>query len=159
MNIIGIDPGVNGALVLMEDGVPVRFEEMPSKKNTRKKAVLDEQALAEIIRSMVEQCPERPVVVMENPQPFKTGVSGAFQYGKTVGATVGIVAGLFLEYHLVVPWQWKKAAGLIKAEKDDSRKLAKRLWPLHNFRLKKSVDKAEAALIGLYGAQIKGVTP
>lgn len=149
MRIIGIDPGATGALVLMEDGTPIEWEEMPvSKVGTTTR--VNGAAVAEFIRNtgvahiFVESVHSMP----------KQGVASSFNFGHNTGTIMGVLAAMGIPHTLVTPQAWKKAAGLIGTDKDAARARAIQLWPSWRALDKKGKGQAlaDAALIARHGS-------
>ena len=72
----------------------------------------------------------------------------AFTFGRGYGLCLGVIAALGLPSTLVTPQVWKKAAGLLRADKEKSRARAIQLWPQADLGLVKHHGRAEALLIG-----------
>jgi len=67
------------------------------------------------------------------------------------GAIQGVVQTLGNPLHFVTPQKWKKAAGLIGADKDYARTKALQLYPDADLARKKDIGRADAILIARYG--------
>lgn len=148
MIVIGIDPGLSGALGVLSDGVFVAVEDMPvvTKGSGSVKSEVDPAGLIWLLRRYAPA--EEPVaVVLErvNAMPGQ-GVSSTFSLGDSFGCARSAVAAAGFELHYVTPGQWKKHHGL-SSDKDASRALATRLWPGAPLSLKKHADRAEALLM------------
>ena len=85
------------------------------------------------------------------------GVASMFNFGRTYGVTLGIVAANFIPMTTVAPTRWKRALG-IPAAKDSARARAGQLLPraAHLWPATVHAGRAEAALIALYGARELG---
>lgn len=146
---IGIDPGCTGAVVVLRDGQPISWLNMPLIKvgtNTRVNGAhlasfLDPYKGAPAFLELVHIMP-------------KQGASSAFTFGHSAGVIQGVVQGAGHPLTLVTPQKWKKAAGLIGTEKDRARSTAILLWPWwRELDAKiKGGALADAALIGRYGS-------
>ena len=148
MRILGIDPGSSGALVLLEDGMPIEWMLMPTMKvgsatRVNGAAVADFVHGSEVEEVLIEQVGAMP----------GQGVSSMFNFGHSVGTVVGVMAALGISHTLVTPQAWKKAAGLIGSDKDAARARAIQLWPAWRELDKKGAGQAlaDAALIARYG--------
>ena len=148
MRMIGVDPGLSGAIVLLENNEPIEWEMMPVMKvghQTRVNgaAVFDFIAASCAVHVFIEQVHAMP----------KQGVSSMFTFGHAAGVVEGVVAALSLPYTLVTPQHWKKQAGLIGTDKDAARSRAIQLWPKWKEIHKKIKGQAyaDAALIARYG--------
>jgi len=148
MRALGIDPGATGALVLLEDGMPIEWTEMPTTKigsATRVNAA----ALADFIASC---CCEHVYVEQVHAMPGQ-GVSSMFNFGHSCGTIMGVLGAMGIPHTLVTPQAWKKAAGLIGTDKDAARARAIQLWPHWRSLDKKGKGQAlaDAALIAKHG--------
>lgn len=153
--IVGIDPGAAGAIAwLTDDGQMVRVEDLPiahiqAGKKIRRRLL--PTVLAEMLRN------DRPVAAYVEQVGVRPGEGsvGAFSLGTNAGQIEGVLAGLRIPYTLIRPQIWKKHFALTQ-DKELSRERALRLWPHHagRFQFKKNSDRAEAALIALYGSAV-----
>lgn len=146
---IGLDPGVTGAIVVMDDKFNlIEWATMPTVKvgsSTRVNA----PALAAILRdfdaahAFVEQVSAMP----------GQGVSSMFSFGHSAGVLSGVLGAMAITTTMVTPQTWKKRAGLIGADKDASRSRAIQLWPTWRALDKKGSGQAlaDAALIARFG--------
>ena len=153
MKIIGIDPGLTGAIAIMQNNKVLDIIEMPvmseGKKNKRQ---LNSAQLVSIIKKNIESNEEVAVVVEQvNAMPGQ-GVTSMFNFGQTFGAIKGVCAALGLPIFFVRPSKWKKYFELINASKDSSRTKAIEMYPSLSNHLakKKDVNKSDAILIARY---------
>lgn len=156
MTILGIDPGLFGALAFI-DGANVRTYDMPVlalKRNGKSKNEPDFLELARIIRD-VEGVPSFAVVEQVSAMPGQ-GVSSMFAFGKTYGGILGVLSALSIRTELVAPVTWKRWHR-IKPDsgKDASRAAAKNLFPQQAglFARVKDDGRADATLIAVWGQQ------
>ena len=152
MLIIGIDPGISGALCFMEQGKIVDVIDMPSmadgKKN--KKQVNGSQVFNEISRHVKGKNLENIKVIIEHVSAMPgQGVTSMFNFGQSFGVLKGICSAMQLSMYFVRPAKWKKYYGLIKTEKDASRTKVIEIFPYISNKLSKKKDsnKADAILI------------
>lgn len=153
--IIGIDPGLGGALARYWPGSQaLQLADMPTLdigKGKSVKRAIDEYALARLIDDWAATA---SCVWLEQVgvRPGEGGV-GAFTFGKGYGLLRGICAANFLTIHDVTPQAWKKTLR-VAGDKDLARQRASALFPRHaqHWPLKKHDGRAEAAMIALYGA-------
>ena len=92
MRIIGIDPGLSGAIAILEDKKIVELFDMPvmaeGKKNKRQ---LNSAQLVTIIKENIDISKEVAVVVEQvNAMPGQ-GVTSMFNFGQTFGAIKGLL--------------------------------------------------------------------
>jgi len=155
MLIIGIDPGISGAVCFFEDGKILDVIEMPTmsegKKN--KKQVNGNQLFNEIRSRLHDINQEHVSVVVEHVSAMPgQGVTSMFNFGQSFGVIKGICSAMQLPIHFVRPTKWKKYFNLIKTSKDASRSRAIELFPKVSEKLKRKKDsnKADAILIASY---------
>ena len=155
MKIIGIDPGLTGAIAVLEDKKVIELFEMPvmaeGKKNKRQ---LNSAQLVKLLKDNIDNKKNEEVsVVVEqvNAMPGQ-GVTSMFNFGQSFGAIKGICAALGLPIFFVRPSKWKKHFELINSSKDSSRTKVIEMYPVLSSRLskKKDVNKADAILIARY---------
>ena len=130
MKIIGIDPGLSGAIAILEDNKVLGIYDIPvmseGKKNKRQ---LNSAQLVKIIRENINPEDENVVVVEQvNAMPGQ-GVTSMFNFGQTFGAIKGICAALELPIFFARPSKWKKHFELINSSKDASRTKAIEMYP------------------------------
>lgn len=183
--IAGIDPGITGALALLGSGASqtpsatpelfatdprgpqaslkvIAVHDLPTMQRgkTGNKQQINAHSLAGLLRrydiehaylELVKGAPR-----MKGGQS-RMGTTSAFNFGHTFGVLEGVLAVLEIPYTLVPPERWKKAAGLVGAEKDVSRTHAIRVFPsiAGELERKKDVGRAEAILIGYYGRRLQ----
>ena len=155
MLIIGIDPGINGAICLFKDGKIVDVFEIPKmavgKKN--KSQVNASQIYNEIQKAVEGEDKTKVIAVIEQVSAMPgQGVTSMFNFGQTFGSIKGICAALGLPIFYVRPAKWKKHFELINSSKDASRTKVIEMYPSISSRLtkKKDVNKADAILIARY---------
>ena len=153
MKILGIDPGLSGAIAILEDKKVVGIFDMPvmaeGKKNKRQ---LNSAQLVNIIKENIGNNDETAVVVEQvNAMPGQ-GVTSMFNFGQTFGAIKGVCAALNLPIFFVRPSKWKKYFELINSSKDSSRTKVIEMYPSLSSQLakKKDVNKSDAILIARY---------
>jgi Holliday junction resolvasome, endonuclease subunit len=153
MKVIGIDPGLSGAIAILEDGKVQNIFDMPvmaeGKKNKRQ---LNSAQLVNIIKENTKINEEILVVVEQvNAMPGQ-GVTSMFNFGQTFGAIKGVCAALKLPIFFVRPSKWKKHFELINSSKDASRTKVIEMFPVLSNQLskKKDVNKSDAILIAKF---------
>ncbi len=151
--ILGIDPGLTGAVVVLQSHgapFPVEWMRMPTLK-VGKSSRVDCAALREFLsnydvgHAYVESVHALP----------GQGVASMFTFGHACGAVEGLLAALHIPMTLVTPQAWKKRAGLIGTDKDGARSRAIQLFPAWKELSKKGEGQAfaDAALIARFGEQ------
>ena len=158
MKIIGIDPGLSGAIAIIEKNKVLDIFEMPvmaeGKKNKRQ---LNSAQLVKLLKDNISEKDEVSVVVEQvNAMPGQ-GVTSMFNFGQTFGAIKGVCAALNLPIYFVRPSKWKKHFELINSSKDSSRTKAIEMYPSLSAQLakKKDVNKSDAILIARFYVETK----
>ena len=153
MRIIGVDPGLNGALAVLDGNKIIEVFDIPvmaeGKKNKRQ---LNSAELSSILRNNMLNNDNTVVVVEQvNAMPGQ-GVTSMFNFGQTFGAIKGICAALGLPIFFVRPSKWKKHFDLINSSKDASRTKVIEMYPSISNLLskKKDVNKSDAILIARF---------
>ena len=155
MYIIGIDPGISGAISFFEDGKILDVIDMPSmaEGQTNKKQVTGAQIYNEIKKRIKIVQKGKVCVVIEQVSAMPgQGVTSMFNFGQSFGVIKGICAAMQLPMYLVRPAKWKKYFNLLKTEKEASRTKAIEIFPQisHMLSKKKDVNKADAILIASF---------
>jgi len=153
MIIIGIDPGISGAISIIENKKILEVYDMPTmidgKKNKRQ---INSAQVTNIFKERLNNNKEVVVVVEHvNAMPGQ-GVTSMFNFGQSFGVVKGICAALSLPIYFVRPAKWKKHFNLIKTNKDASRTKVIEVYPEISNKLhrKKDSNRADAILIALY---------
>ena len=126
MRIIGIDPGLSGAIAVLDDLKIFDLFDMPIMPEGKKnKNQLNSAQLVNIIKRHIHTNSTFVIVEQVSAMPGQ-GVTSMFNFGQTFGAIKGICASLNLPIFYVRPAKWKKHFDLINASKDlneDSQKI------------------------------------
>lgn len=148
MNILGIDPGRQGALVLLSrDGKITLREVMPMVE-----AELDVRALLEFFKKL----PNNTSAWIEKAQAMpKQGVSSMFKYGKCAGYLEAFAAAYCQGgYHLVTPQRWQKemcqgTPGNV-TPKSRAWLAAQRICPEYNFLASEKCRRPHEGIVDAY---------
>ena len=158
MKIIGVDPGLSGAIAILENNRVKELFDMPvmsdGKKNKRQ---LNSAHLVKIIKDNIKDSEDTVMVVEQvNAMPGQ-GVTSMFNFGQTFGAIKGVCAALGLPIFFVRPSKWKKHFELINSSKDSSRTKAIEMYPSLSGDLarKKDVNKSDAILIARFYSETR----
>ena len=158
MKIIGIDPGLSGAIAVLENNKVLNIFDIPvmseGKKNKRQ---LNSALLVNLLKENINKEEEVAIVVEQvNAMPGQ-GVTSMFNFGQTFGAIKGICAALNLPIFFVRPSKWKKHFELINSSKDASRTKAIEMYPKLSNQLskKKDVNKSDAILIARFFSETR----
>jgi crossover junction endodeoxyribonuclease RuvC len=146
--VLGIDPGLSGAIALIRDGDYAEVWDMPTMGRG---SGTKQQINAAEVGKLLRECPPC-VAYMElvGAMPGQ-GVSSMFNFGKSAGAVLGALGALQFPVAEVTPVKWKREFGLIGKDKDLARTAAQQLMPTAPLSLKKHGGRADALLIALYG--------
>ena len=155
MIIVGIDPGIAGAICFFSSGNVIDVIDMPTmaegKKN--KKQVNGRQIYNEIMLIKNKFMNEKMSVIVEHVSAMPgQGVTSMFNFGQSFGVIKGICSALSIPIYFVRPTKWKKYFNLIKTNKDASRTKVIEAYPGISSKLhrKKDSNRADAILIALY---------
>lgn len=144
--VIGIDPGVSGALAFVFlDRIEVA--DMPTIEVRGKRHVCAHGLRSTLLGRITDDAVA--AVVLEHVQGVQgTGATSAFSFGRSFGLVEGVVAGLSLPLTLVRPQAWTKALG-VSRDKGAHRQAAANLWPRQAelFARVKDDGRADAALL------------
>jgi len=148
--IVGIDPGAHGALAFLpERGTPWVMD-MPTVQVKRGKRTINRvepAVIGAVLRGTLVGNDIVASVEQVGAMPGQ-GVSSMFEFGRSFGAVLGVLAALSVPVTMTPPQTWKRAMG-VSADKTGSRASALRLWPELAAELARVKDdgRAEALLI------------
>ena len=175
MNFIGIDPGVSGAIVLLDHRLKVLDAiDMPTIQrvtSTKRKtsslngvvvaSILEDwnpmHAFVEVATGLVPPPKDKRKWCLSCNRPKQMpGLGSTFNFGESYGRIKGILEGLGIAYHELTPVKWKRQAGLLKTDKERSRTDAISRWPEAEtlLKLKKHHNRADAMWIAWAGYAI-----
>lgn len=143
MITIGVDPGLNGAIALInEHGYLIDVYDMPVAG-----AAVSAQLLADA-ENWADHTTYGTVVLEDVHAMPKQGVTSSFGFGRSKGVVEGVFAGARRPIVYVSPSTWKRDLRLGK-DKGVCRQRAVELWPTKAalFARVKDDGRAEAALI------------
>jgi crossover junction endodeoxyribonuclease RuvC len=148
--IIGIDPGLSGAIAwVSEDGHLIRVADMPTVEVNGKKKVSPQMLV-----SMLEEHDDliRLAAIEEVGAMPGQGVTSMFNFGYSAGILAGVCAGLRIPMAFFRPAVWKRQAA-VPADKGAARATAQHLWPgSRAFDRVKDDGRAEASLLARWVA-------
>jgi crossover junction endodeoxyribonuclease RuvC len=146
MKICGIDPGINGALALIdEEGKLLDACLIPTIKINSRKTI----DLAKLKELLLGYSPTIAVIEDVHAMP-KQGVCSMFRFGEAKGMVIGLVFGLNIPIELVSPIRWQKYFGFSKETDIISKFILRTGW---------SGDKhiSDAYFIGLWYASARHI--
>lgn len=148
MLTLGIDPGLTGALALLDpDGQPELVADLPVIRD-RSLSWIDGGALQSTLLEALRGRPCRAVVERVSAMP-RQGIASAFNFGAGLGSILATLQTLRLPLELVTPAQWKAAMGLGR-DKRASLDKARLLFPTADLSLAKHDGRAEALLLAYF---------
>lgn len=146
MIIIGIDPGLTGAMAMLGgfNGTSIGVWDLPVSREN-KRTWIDGGALLKMIRP--DWKPLAAVAYIESVHAMpQQGISSAFQFGTSFGSILGALQVMGIPIVFATPHQWKKDLNLAR-EKSSALDRARLLFPGVVLNLKKHEGRAEALLI------------
>ena len=157
MKIIGIDPGLSGAIAVLENNKVLNIFDIPVMSEGKNKRQLNSALLVNLLKDNVRDGEDVAIIVEQvNAMPGQ-GVTSMFNFGQTFGAIKGICAALEFPIYFVRPSKWKKHFELINSSKDASRTKAIEMYPKLSSQLskKKDVNKSDAILIARFYSETR----
>lgn len=127
--VIGIDPGVTGALACVRDGEVLTCLDLPTETGVGNRRRLSVPVLVYRLREILAlhgPCVAALESVAARPGQ---GVSSVFGFGRTLGALEGVLGALEIPVTYYAPSSWKRRYGLLGRPKDASRTKALELFP------------------------------
>ena len=137
--IIGIDPGGNGACVVldMETGEIINcfeFAKLTLHEFCDGLREINNSETSHIKQAVIESCHSMP----------KQGVSSSFKFGRRCGEVEGILAALKIPYEFVTPQTWQRDMKCLShGDKRLTRARAQQIYPLQRI----TNSNADAILI------------
>ena len=171
---IGIDPGISGALAVLDTETrQVKFYDTPTvtvRSGKKLKNQMDAAAIALLLNSIavgkdvlvtIEKVNAMPGWKNDPDNPGERvqasmGVTSAFNFGFGYGVWIGLLTALMLPFQQIHPLTWKRAMMQdMGKEKDASRIKAMQLFPLtaKDLSLRKSHNRADALLLAAWGSK------
>jgi crossover junction endodeoxyribonuclease RuvC len=152
MKVLGIDPGIKGAISSYNGGKihAIQFPSVAAPGKARGN-VLDYEMVDFLIgehfsdadHCYIEQTQARPM----------EGRGTIYKFGYACGFLRGIVTAYGIPVTMITPVKWKRSYG-ISSDKIEALELARKMFPEHadsTLKFKKDADKAESMLIAKYG--------
>ncbi len=152
MITIGIDPGITGAIAILDhSGHVLVLDDLPTiasgKAGAKVQRKLDPLGLESILRKHLDPNATSCAVESVSAMP-KQGVSSMFSLGDTAGTIRAVVMLLRIPLTFTAASAWKRAMAL-DSDKERSRARAIELYPEVADRLARKADhnRAEALLL------------
>lgn len=164
LHVIGIDPGLTGALALVGPKGLEHVEDMPVMLRAlalgKVKNQVNAAGVAKILKEWCHGYDRVEIlVVLEHQRPIHfpgqkpQGGASVFSLGLTTGILEGVVVALGLPHREVTPGVWKKALSLPGGARNKGvvRAKAQRLYPEAPLTRVMDHNRAEAIMIARYG--------
>jgi len=153
MLFLGIDPGLDGALaVVNERGEFMQVDDAPTTRKGKRDYLLQDMVL--LLDTITHLDGVQAGIERVHAFPGQ-GVTSMFSMGHGFGIWKGILATCDIPFVLIEPAVWKRSSGLLGKDKEASRLLAQQRWPTAPLSLKKFHGRAEALLIADYTRRLK----
>lgn len=144
--VLGIDPGVGGACVFLENRHKLVFHKNDCTEHDLSSFILDNASLSTF--AFIEKVHSMP----------KQGVATTFKFGDNNGFLRGLIVALDIPYELITPQKWQAYFGLLRKNKKESetakknrhKARAQQLFP----RLSITHKIADALLIAEFGRRV-----
>ncbi len=155
MNYCGIDPGLSGAIALIdESGRVLELHDMPTLKTIKSRHEIDAHALLGLVEDITFHRGQWRCV-LENPgiRPGQ-GASSGLKIGVGWGIIYALLVAEGTPVERVSPQRWQRAVlgrvekGTMKARR---RALAQDLFPGADLGKRKSEDRSDALLMAWHG--------
>lgn len=137
---IGVDPGVSGAMAVINgDDEVIGIHDWKEVNDIRGAAgiLMDYINFYDYVYAAIESVHSMP----------GQGVSSTFKFGRNFGQWEGLMAGLNVPTRLVRPQEWQKGVISRSDGKNASLAAARRLFPEVPLNLKRHHNRADALLI------------
>lgn len=157
MIIWAVDPGLNGALVVIDGKKISKIVRMPTSPHPTShilKRKIDTQRLIDAISKL----PAPDKAVIELPEAINTNARLTLvSLFHSIGVIEGCISSRCDDIHFVSPRRWQAKYNLISKTKWDSINVANDIFPELNIEYVKDSDISEAALIGHWFLKYSGV--
>jgi len=142
---LAVDPGFDGAFVLMDEKGKCEFFEMPVEETKKAKGGKKREFIWDEILEILVNAPDGTTVLLERASAFNMGATGAFNYGRGFAMLEIAIKLADLPVIHVEPAKWSKwaHAGIDSNLKAKAKSLIalQRLYP----KLYKTVPRSPVA--------------
>lgn len=149
MNVIGIDPGLSGAIAVLNGNEVVGVFDPPVTWIVHGKKKRREYVLGQLMATLTIAKGREAVAAIEQAQPMpRQGVTSTFSIGYGFGLYEMALTALEIPYERVRPQRWKRDVldGTAK-DKGAAYQVAQRLFPAVDLGRRSDHGRAEALLI------------
>jgi len=168
---MGIDPGLDGALVVISGTKIVASRVVPiiapftTKKSKTKKRDYNLRGMVEIVNNIKKEYTIALTVLEKGRAMPGQGVTSMFRFGMGCGIWIGILSALNIPFIEVVPSVWHKTicAGISGDAKIKAYHVASNRFPNNDFTKSNRArtphsGKVDATCIALYAKNVFGFT-
>ncbi len=150
---IGIDPGLSGAIAVLDNEKCIGIWDMPTMQKSKGKNQVDPYQLSDLLRQIN---PVMAWVELVSAMPGQ-GVTSMFSFGEGCGVIRGCLAAKLIPFQYILPREWKAYFKLKGKDKQASIPAAKQLIPSSSewIHLKKHSGRADALLIAKFGSIVR----
>ena len=155
--VLGIDPGLNGALAFFGRGNPLdsgadhfTIFDMPTFGDGKQRAINDV-----LLANIIMQFKPRLALIEKVSAMSGWGLGSTWRFAQSFGTILGVLGALKIPKTHITPQKWKKHYGLPGGDKEAARRMCIERWP-HSQTLwarKKDHNRAEASLLAAYAKQ------
>jgi Holliday junction resolvasome RuvABC endonuclease subunit len=147
VKVIGIDPGITGAIALHDGGKLTALQDMPVFDSR-----VDGAQVTTILREMDPDC----VYIETSHAMPRNGSIASFSLGMNTGIVIGVVQALSHPLFRITPARWKTKMGVKQLDKNGVRGIVREMYPDWQscFARVKDHNRAEAVLISRYGVSV-----
>ena len=155
MKILGVDPGLSGALAVLEIGAEdvrvLEIIDVPVLGNKTKQSI----DVISVQQFLLNHGPQHCIFERARSMP-RQGVASTFRYGVATGMLFATVMLCAIPVISIDPGEWKRKMRLGR-DKQLSRQRALEVLPSGHeyFKRRRDHNRAEAALLALYGARTR----
>lgn len=155
MLVAGIDPGISGAVAILDGTQILTVFDLPVVEERHGKGTRSRIAPALFQDELLGDFKVGVAYVEHVTASPQMGTVSAFRFGEAFGTILAVLQCCGIRTELVRPQVWKKSLHL-NNDGEVSRARAIELWPdaSHYFKRKLDHNRAEAALIAEYGRRI-----
>lgn len=156
--LIGIDPGIKGALAFFYDDGRQAVLDVPVRQKHGGGNEVDPRVLQQMLRNYVP-ADEKGLVVMESSHAFMGSGKrvGSMASQASLAATKAVIAAVCelsgMDIAYVTPKAWQAFFGIRNTDSEDTKeqsyRIARQLYP--DVKITKTSGRPDALLIGRYG--------
>lgn len=156
VTIIGIDPGVTGAIARLHAEGPPTIVDLPTRQRHNGRTRIDGQKLLDELRRLTEEDHITFIGTEAVHAMPVNGSIGVFSQGSVTGSIEAVLDILqterpYVQTRHLNPYEWKRHFALIHKDKEEARQKANAIFNSPtSLRRKKDHNRAEAALMALY---------